>query len=416
MAFLSLRTTSFRNLVDAQTDTSAKDVFLVGENGQGKTNFLEALYFCAYASSFRGVKDGDLVQSGETDFSASAVLGQLQSNTINNCFTENSAVMLPNRISVKVEKSKKNITLDGKKISDRKELLDTIPIVVFCHEDMEFVSGSQERRRWFFDQTQSLYDPVYLDDLRKYRRLLKIRNAVLKDAKTGGDYHKVNELLDVLDPQLAEYGLRLMEKRSIAVERFSAVFSPLYREVSGIEGITVEYAPSWRNVNFRQGSDAVLQQDNNEIVVKRLAERRAADLIQAVTISGPHRDRYLYVQTTSSGTHKSTSLHSRSEGTFAQNERVAEFSGNASTGQRRLLALLLRIAQSRCFSDFTGKMPVLLLDDVLLELDGEKRRRFLSVMPDYEQAFFTFLPEEPYKNYCNSVTLIYYVRDGEIVK
>ncbi|MCL1929205.1 MAG: DNA replication and repair protein RecF [Treponema sp.] len=398
MAFLSLSTASFRNLSDIRIDTSAKDVFLVGENGQGKTNFLEALYFCAYASSFRGVKDNELVciddRCNGTDFSVAAVLGLLQSDTANTFSPEEAIFLLSSKISVKVEKSKKTIILDGKKITDRKELLDTVPIVVFCHEDMEFVSGGQEKRRWFFDQTQSLYDPVYLDDLRKYRRILKTRNTVLKDTKTGGDYYRANELLDVLDPQLAEYGLRLMEKRSTAAERFSAVFSPLYREVAGIKGITVCYAPSWKNISSRQETTAVLQQDSIEVIVKRLAERRTADIAQTVTLSGPHRDRYLYVQ----------------------NNNVIDFSRNASTGQRRLLALLLRIAQSRCFSDFTGKTPVLLLDDVLLELDGEKRHRFLSVMPDYEQAFFTFLPEEPYKKYSKAGTLIYNVKGGIIEK
>ena len=338
MAFLSLRTASFRNLADAETDTSAKDIFLIGENGQGKTNFLEALYFCSYASSFRGVKDSELVRIGETDFSARARLGTLQSEEF-----------LPENINIKVEKSRKIITLDGKKITDRKDLLEIIPSVAFCHEDMEFVSGSQERRRWFFDQNQSLYDPVYLDDLRRYRRVLKSRNAVLKDAKTGGDFRKTAELLDVLDPQLAEYGIRLMKKRMTAAEQFSGVFSPLYREVSGIAGITVNYEPSWKPIH---GFEVMP-------VINRLAERRAADMAQGVTLSGPHRDRYL----------------------FLRGEPAGEFSGNASTGQRRLLALLLRTAQARCFSVITGKTPVLLLDDVLLELDGEKRRRFFSVMP-----------------------------------
>ena len=375
MAFFSINTVYFRNLANATVDTAAKDIFLVGENGQGKTNFLEALYFCAYASSFRGVKDADLVRCGELDFSTTAVFGQLQSNEKNLLFP---AIPLSSKIILKVEKLKKSITLNGKNITDRKEMLDMVPVVIFCHEDMEFVSGSQEKRRWFFDQTQSLYDPVYLDDLRKYRRVLKTRNTVLKDAKAGGDYYKINELLDALDPQLDEYGMRLMEKRSIAAERFSAVFSPLYREVSGIEGINVSYAPSWTGYSLK----------------KRLIDRRTADLAQAVTLSGPHRDRYRFIQ----------------------NQRATEFSYNASTGQCRLLALLLRIAQARCFSDLTGKMPVLLLDDVLLELDGEKRRRFLSVMPEYEQAFFTFLPEEPYKNYSKSGTLVYYVKNGVVGK
>jgi len=379
MAFLSLRTVSFRNLNDAEIDVAKKDVFLIGENGQGKTNFLEALYFCSYASSFRGVKDVDLVRSGEKEFSASVTLGQLQSGQ--DLFQDKEIFFSKQHIIITVEKSKKSITVDGKRIEDRKDLLETIPTVAFCHEDMGFVSGSQERRRWFFDQTQSLYDPVYLDDLRKYRRVLKTRNTVLKDAKTGAS--GTADLLDALDPQLAEYGIRLMEKRVAAAERFSAVFSPLYREVSGIAGITVRYMPSWKIAGVHTIDGAVLF----------LAERRPADLAQGITLSGPHRDRYIFVR---------------------DNPANLEFSGNASTGQRRLLALLLRIAQARCFSELTGKAPVLLLDDVLLELDGEKRRRFLSVMPDYEQAFFTFLPEEPYKDYGKSGTLVYYVKDGVI--
>jgi len=394
MAFLSLNTASFRNLADGKIDTAAKDVFLVGENGQGKTNFLEALYFCSYASSFRGVKDSDLARSGTADFSVAASLGCLKNDEENSLFSGEGR-SYNERLSVEVGKSKKTIMLDGKKILDRKDLLETIPVVVFCHEDMEFVSGSQERRRWFFDQTQSLYDPVYLDNLRKYRRVLKTRNAVLKDAKSGGDYRKAAGLLDALDPQLAEYGLRLMEKRREASMRFSGVFNPLYREVAGIEGINIVYESSWKS----------------EDIIKRLMERRAVDLAQGVTLSGPHRDRYLYVRDTNTADCSAKTEYP----VPARYPTLVEFAGNASTGQRRLLALLLRIAQARCFSGSTGKTPVLLLDDVLLELDGEKRRRFLSVMPDYEQAFFTFLPEEPYKMYSKSGTLVYNVKGGRIV-
>jgi DNA replication and repair protein RecF len=236
MAFLSLRTTAFRNLEDTEINTASKDVFLIGQNGQGKTNFLEALYFCSYGSSFRGTKDTDLVCNGKADFSVSAELGLTQkTDSLSSDFTS--------RITVKFEKKIKSIHLDGKKIEDRKDILETVPCVAFCHEDMEFVYGSQERRRWFFDQTQSLYDPVYLDDLRRYRRVLKTRNTVLRDAKISGNFRQAEEILDALDPQLSEYGTRLMEKRSEAAERFSAVFSPLYREVSGIAGITVKYIP-----------------------------------------------------------------------------------------------------------------------------------------------------------------------------
>ncbi|GHU12651.1 DNA replication and repair protein RecF [Spirochaetia bacterium] len=372
--FESLRTTAFRNLADAETDVSGKNVFLVGENGQGKTNFLESLYFCSYASSFRGTKDADLARTGDEDFSV--------------CGGFSGGIIL-----VKVEKSHKTIALDGKKIDDRKDLLETAPCVVFCHEDMEFVSGSQERRRWFFDQTQSLYDPVYLDDLRRYRRVLKSRNAVLRNCRLGFvGRDETFGLLNALDGQLVGYGLSLMEKRHKAAESFSAVFSALYGEVSGIEGLGVAYTPSWKHT----GALAELAEATEaarEKVLCRLEERREADIAQGYTLSGPHRDRYVFIR---------------------QSAGSGDFSETASTGQRRLLALLLRVAQARCFHTMTGKTPVLLLDDVILELDGEKRRRFLSVMPDYEQAFFTFLPEEPYKKYQDSDTMIYTVHGGVI--
>jgi DNA replication and repair protein RecF len=353
MPVFSLRTTAFRNLEDAEINTQGRDIFLVGENGQGKTNFLEALYFCSYASSFRGARDGELSRTGTKDCAASV----------------NLTGSPYDRVLITYGNNKKSIYIDGKQADDRKELLQVAPCIVFCHEDMEFVAGTHERRRWFFDQTQSLYDPVYLDDLRKYRKVLKTRNAVLKEGRTL--------MLDVLDPQIAEYGLRLMEKREEAARRFSGIFGPLYEEVAGINGIGIRYVPSWKSADF-------------DALTAFLEARREGDISFGATLSGPHRDRYLFTR------------------------RDTEFSGTASTGQRRLLALLLRVAQARRFREMTGKNPVLLLDDVLLELDGEKKRQFLSAMPDYDQAFFTFLPEEPYDRYRKSDTLVYHVSAGHI--
>jgi DNA replication and repair protein RecF len=356
MSIGALRITAFRNLADAEINTDGQDIFLVGENGQGKTNFLEALYFCSYASSFKGVRDRELVRNGERDCSASI--------QIKNSVYE--------KILVKIENNKKNIQIDGKTIIDRKELLEVAPCIVFCHEDMEFVAGSPEKRRWFFDQSQSLYDPLYLEDLRRYRKVLKTRNMVLREHYGAGD---IPAVLDALDPQLAVYGLQLMEKREEAAEQFSLTFSPLYEEVSGIDAIQVRYAPSWQEYTL-------------EGIIALLKKRREADIAAGLCLSGPHRDRYIFTR------------------------HGAEFSGKASTGQRRLLALLLRIAQARRFSEVTGKNPVLLLDDVLLELDPEKRRKFLLVMPEYEQAFYTFLPEEPYDRYRKSHTLVYTMSGG----
>ncbi|MCL2800302.1 MAG: DNA replication and repair protein RecF [Treponema sp.] len=388
MLFSSLRTAAFRNLADAETFTGAKDVFLVGENGQGKTNFLEALYFCAYASSFRTTHDSCIAQNSflQESFSQNSIFQNGQKS-----FSAQVKILqsVNDEILVKFETGKKSIFLNKKRITDRKELLSVAPSIIFCHEDMEFVSGSPERRRWFIDQTLSLYDPVYLDDLRRYRHVLKNRNKILHDCAAGVMSGRADQVLDALDLQFAEYGKKLMEKRIIAVEEFSEVFGRLYEEVSGIKGISVKYAGSWKfNI-----SD--LSNSNIDHIVSYLQQRRSAEMSAGISLSGPHRDRYQFVQNYSS-------------------DVSADFTVTASTGQKRLLALLLRAAQARRFSAATGLNPVLLLDDVLLEMDGEKRRRFLSVLPAYDQAFYTFLPEEPYQRYQKEDTLVYYVKEGAL--
>jgi DNA replication and repair protein RecF len=359
MSFALLKTIAFRNLFDAETNLHGKDIFLVGENGQGKSNFLEALYFCSYASSFRGSKDKELVRTGEKEcFASLSVNASLYSN-----------------VAIAFNGQKKTITLDGKRVEDRKELLLVAPAIVFCHEDMEFVAGSPERRRWFFDQIRSLWDPLYLEDLRNYRHILKSRNALFRSDNRLDS--QIVATLDALDPQLARYGLELIAKRRETAMEFSAVFEPLYREITGLAGIGVKYQPSWKEESF-------------EAVLSLLSEKREADASMGISLSGPHRDRYIFTK----------------DG--------EDFSSKASTGQRRLLALLLRVAQAMVFTDKTGKKPVLLLDDVLLELDGEKRRKFLLVMPEYEQAFYTFLPGEPFEKYRKSDTIVYYMESGRI--
>ncbi|MFA6508094.1 MAG: DNA replication and repair protein RecF [Treponemataceae bacterium] len=353
MSIGSIRTVGFRNLIDNEIQTDSSSVFLIGENGQGKTNFLEAVYFCSYASSFRSVKDADVVKNGEKDCAVNAHL------------TDSSFDL----VSARIENGKKIVLMDGKRVEDRKTLLSTIAPIVFCHDDMDFVSGTPERRRWFFDQSLCIYDSEYVDELRKYRKILKTRNSILKERKVN--------MLEFLDTQLVESGLKLIHKRKIAVEFFSEVFLPLYESVSGIGGVSVRYGSSWKN-------------DDRVEILKFIEEKRESELDFGSTLSGPHRDRYSFIRF---GT---------------------EYAGKASTGQRRLLALLLRATQALRYAHNTGHKPILLLDDVLLELDPEKRKRFLSVLPDYDQAFFTFLPEEPYERYAKNDTIVYRVEAGRI--
>lgn len=349
----------FRNIRDRQIDTSAKQIILTGENGQGKTNVLEAVYMLCYGTSFRTQNIKELVTHGRESFYLCSVFEDSQG--------------LERKAEVIFSDGKKHIRLDGKDIKDRKELIYCLPCIVFSHDDIEFVRGEPENRRRFFDQTMTMYDPVFFDDLRRYKLILKQRNAAIKDQRT--------ELLDIYDQKLASYGLQIMKSRRAVADSFSAIFPDIYNAVSLEDrGIEISYRPSW---NEDLGIDGVLE---------KLESQRDVDLKMNTTTSGPHRDRFLI------------------------NDRNGLFTSSSSTGQMRLASLVFRSAQAAFYRQKTGQNPIFLIDDVLLELDSQKRARYLSYLGHYNQAFFTFLPEEKYFGSMfdmeESQTLMYTVREG----
>jgi DNA replication and repair protein RecF len=337
LGFQSVRFHGFRNLENCEVNLGAHDVYLIGENGQGKTNILEALYLLSYGSSFRTRTDRDLVAWGSASM---AVHGHIDS-------TEE----IGGHLSVIWEDGIKTIRLHGKAVMDRKELLRRVPAIAFVHDDFLFAGGPPERRRWFMDQTLSLHDPLYVDQLRRYRKLLQERNHILRTRKLS--------LLDHYGEQLAFAGLAISQRRESVTREFGEIFTPLFREVSGMENqLSLVYRPSWGDAR------------STGEVMDRLREKTAMDIALGTTGTGPHRDRFLFV----------------TDG--------RDYAKNASTGQQRLLSLLLRVAQARFYSETTGRKPILLLDDVLLELDPGRRRLFRDRLPEAEQVFYTFLPGE----------------------
>jgi DNA replication and repair protein RecF len=356
MGFRSVRPFRLRNLCDAEVDVDAPEVFLVGENGQGKTNFLEAAYLLAFGSSFRTRREVDLIRRGEPAAAAAGAYADAAGDRT---------------VSVAVHRDgAKEILVDGKAVGDRKTLAQNIPVILFCHGDLEFVTGSPEQRRWFFDQTQSLFDPLHIDALRRYRRVLKSRNVALRE--------KRSDLVSLYDPQLAAAGLEIRRKRVQTADEFNRAFGPIFGRVSeASDELSIVYAPSWGNGDLAS-------------VCQVLEATRGRDEALQVTTSGPHRDDFR----------------------FLAGER--DYARYASTGQLRLLALSLRVAQAAHVQAMTGRRPVLLLDDVLLELDAARRERFLGALPEYEQAFFTFLPDERFHLYLKPRTLVYTVREGAL--
>lgn len=361
MPFTRLRLRSFRNLEDAVYELGAERVFLVGENGQGKTNLLEALYYLSYASSFRGPVDAEAAKGRCGEF--------LLEGDSRRELSERDAP--PETLRLHWKAKAKELRRDGKLLHDRKELVSINPSIVYCHQDFDFAAGEPERRRFFFDQSASLVSAGYIDLLRDYKRVLKQRNVCLKERRLS--------LLDLLDEQLAGIGVQLRERRVELEKAFCPLFTDLYETVANLgREIRVSYRPSWP------------QEAEVPAILERLAGRREDELRLGTSLSGPHRDRWQFM----SGDE--------------------DFAATASTGQLRLISLCLRTVQARYYTEATGRLPVLLLDDVLLELDPAKRARFVAALPDSAQAFFTFLPGEAWEDYRGGEALVYRVADGRL--
>ncbi len=337
MAFDSVIIKNFRNLKEQNISLSSREVHLIGQNGQGKTNFLELLYYLCYGSSFRIKNDKMLIAKDESKFSISGSF-KYPDDIIKNC------------IEISYDGIQKKIRLNGKPVKDRKDILTILPCIVFCHNDIYFVNGNPERKRIYLDQCISLNNILYINDLRNYRKLLKERNFLLKQGK--------EDILPIYTEQLIEKGIILQKEREKVIHFIKKHFSSYFNTINNNENVMdldIQYNPSWKSGDKKE-------------IYKAMENRRTKEFQYGMTLSGPHRD------------------------TFTILSGKKDFLNFASTGQLRIISLILRMLQAEYYKKNKDKRPIFLVDDVLLELDFKKRKAMMEVFPDYEQIFYTFLP------------------------
>lgn len=336
-------------------DLNFPEVFFVGKNGQGKTNILESIYYLCYGSSFRTKNDNVILNHDEKQMAAAAKF-EKDDNSLN-------------KISIQYVNGQKKIFYNEMNIVDRRDIMRNMPCIVFCHGDLDFVVGSPDKKRLFFDQTLSLLDFEYIEVQRNYKNILKNKNKLLKK---GSD----SKLISVYSKKLVEYGVLIQRQRYDLITEFNTVLSSMFNSISDLNGVlSIEYLPSWKTENKDELLTFIEEKFNYEVKMK-------------TSCYGPHRDNFKFIY------------------------NKKDFNNFASTGQLRLVSLILRATQGLFYLKKTGRKPILLLDDVLLELDNEKRELFMKKLPEYEQAFYTFLPDSSALKKHNAK--IFYVEEGEI--
>lgn len=353
---VSLR--DFRNLSQLKMEPSRGINVIYGSNAQGKTNFLESLYFCATGRSLRGKSDQQLIR-----FDAAESHIRMLVQRERRC----------DRIDVHLKQNeKKGVAVNGLPVRKLGELFGTLYAVIFSPEDLSIVKDGPAERRRFLDMELCQLSKVYYYDLQQYYRILKQRNNLLKEIQKKP---AMAETLFVWDAQLAEYGERIIGARKrfllrldkIAAEKLSCL-------TGGKDALETQYKP-----NCEAGH-----------LAEKLRRNLDRDIAFGATQSGPHKDDIL----------------------FSINGREVKIYG--SQGQQRTTALAARLAEIDLIREETGEEPVLLLDDVFSELD-EKRQRYLLSSIGELQAFLTCTGiEDSIKKYINRENL-FYVENGNIL-
>lgn len=343
----------FRNLETLRLTPDAKMNVFYGENAQGKTNFLESLYFCATGRSMRTRNDWQLIAFDQEESHI-----RLRVNRKNRY----------DLIDVHLKREmKKGIAINGLPIRKLGDLFGTLYTVIFSPEDLSLIKEGPGERRRFLDMELCQLSKIYYYDLQQYYKILKQRNNLLKEIQKKSS---LRETLFVWDKQLADYGERIMGARNVFLLRLDEIAArKMYELTGGVDSLKTRYRP-----NCEQGQ-----------MLERLQRNVERDIFLGSTQYGPHKDDIL----------------------FSIDEKEVKSYG--SQGQQRTTALVARLAEIELIQEETGEDPVLLLDDVLSELD-EKRQTYLMQSIEGLQTFITCTGiEDVIGKYCEPKNLFHMV-------
>ena len=330
-----------------------------GDNAQGKTNILEAVYLSGTTKSHRGTKDKDMIQFGANESHIETIV-------------EKNGIKYQIDMHLK-KNSPKGIAINKIPIRKASELFGIINIVFFSPEDLNIIKNGPGERRRFIDLELSQLDKVYLNNLSNYNRIVNQRNHLLKEI----DYNKgALETLDIWDIQLIQYGNKIIERKQKFIEEINKIISNIHKKLTGNrEDIKIVYEPSNGALSFEQ---ALLKNKEKDLRIKS-------------TSVGPHRDDIAFLV---------SDIDIRKYG---------------SQGQQRTAALSLKLSEIELVKQSIHDTPVLLLDDVLSELDKHRQNYLLDSIHDI-QTLITCTGVDEFVNHRFSINKVFHVQNGQVTK
>ena len=357
MTIESIELKNYRNYEELHMELSQGTNILYGDNAQGKTNILEAVYVCCTTKSHRWAKDRDMIRFGQDE---SHIKLQIKKGAV------------PCRIDMHLKKNKtKGIAVDGIPIRKASQLFGLVNVVFFSPEDLNIIKNGPSERRRFIDMELCQLDKVYVHSLVQYNKVLLQRNKLLKELGFHPEYEAT---LDVWDEQLVRFGKEVIKARRAFIDQLGDIIKELHTKLSGgKENIEVIYDPD-------------TEEEELEAAVRK---SRQQDMKQKTTLAGPHRDDISFV---------------------VNGIDIRRF---GSQGQQRTAALSLKLSELELVKKISRDDPVLLLDDVLSELDSSRQNQLLDAIQDI-QTMITCTGLEDFVNHRFHIDKIFKVEEGKV--
>lgn len=359
MKIESIKLENFRNYGKLELSLSGGTNLFYGDNAQGKTNILESVYLCGTTKSHRGSKDREIIKFGQEE---SHIRMNLSKNEI------------LYRIDMHLKKNKaKGIAINGIPIHKASELLGLGNFVFFSPEDLNIIKNGPSERRRFLDMELCQLNKVYLYNLMNYNKILMQRNKLLKDIYFHPEYE---DTLEIWDAQMVQYGSQVIRAREEFISQLNDIIYDIHRKLSGgREDLLVTYE---KNVSIEDFSDTIQRNREKDIKLK-------------MSHTGPHRDDLSFMV------------------------RDVDIRRFGSQGQQRTTALSLKLAEIELVKEKSRDLPVLLLDDVLSELDGNRQHYLLDSI-DGVQTLITCTGIDDFVENNFQIDRLFYVEDGSVWK
>ena len=343
LSHLGLR--NFRNFSHENVEFPETGAALIGDNGQGKTNLLEAIYYLEIFRSFRGARDEQLIAFGSDHF------------RIEGCLSSGEGGEEAEEAEVTAgyarDGRRKKVTVNGAEPGRVGEAIGRVCAIIFTASDVAIIAGSPGSRRRFLDIILSLVEPGYLPALQRYRQILSQRNELLRDGANRPE-------LAAWSTGLVETGSRLFEARARWVESAKPIFRDCYTAISGGDEARAEYVPA---VPYPDGGALELARWM-EAFQAELERQSESERHRGVTVVGPHRDDLRF--------------H------VGDDSDAIELRNFGSAGQQRTAAIALRMVEAETIRTARNRRPIIMLDDVFAELDPQRGQRIIELLAQQE--------------------------------